>query len=333
MCENTKRTELPAWQARTRMTGGREEASRPMRTLKTSEAAALLNVSANTLRAWEERFGYPRPQRSPGRHRLYLYAEIDALRGALQEGLSASSAVSVLRDSVSTDVLALVTALTSFKRARADAVMAASLEIGSLEHAVDRILLEALRALLRRKGASTACAAFALGWATDWLRRTQRLLAVPEQHGAVLVGDATDGARVDLDAALIRALELFCARAAIDMLTLPVQALGALHEATTALGPEIVVVAGSAPDEDVARWVYAVRSAAPVRHIAYFARARTYPTASRAVSLSDTPSEAQRELAALLAEGAQVSDQANGRGPGAEARRRGRPAPDPPPVR
>jgi putative nucleotidyltransferase with HDIG domain len=34
-----------------------------MRTLKTSEAATLLNVSPNTLRAWERRFGYPKPQR------------------------------------------------------------------------------------------------------------------------------------------------------------------------------------------------------------------------------------------------------------------------------
>ncbi|MBV9000834.1 MAG: MerR family DNA-binding transcriptional regulator, partial [Solirubrobacterales bacterium] len=35
-----------------------------MRYLKTSEAAALLNVSPNTLRAWERRFGFPKPQRS-----------------------------------------------------------------------------------------------------------------------------------------------------------------------------------------------------------------------------------------------------------------------------
>ena len=221
-----------------------------MRTLKTSEAAALLNVSANTLRAWEERFGYPRPQRSPGRHRLYAYAEIDALRGALQEGLSASSAVSVLRDSVSTDVLALVTALTSFKRTRADAVMEASLAIGSLEHAVDGILLEALQAVLRRKGATSASWAFALGWATDWLRRTQRLVAVPDQHGALIIGDATDGP-TDGDSAQMRALELFCARAGIDTLSLPVRAIGALHEALAAIRPDVVVVAGSGPDEDL----------------------------------------------------------------------------------
>ena len=53
-----------------------------MRFLKTSEAAALLNVSPNTLRAWERRFGYPKPQRSPGRHRLYTHGEIGRVRGA-----------------------------------------------------------------------------------------------------------------------------------------------------------------------------------------------------------------------------------------------------------
>jgi DNA-binding transcriptional MerR regulator len=306
-----------------------------MRTLKTSEAAALLNVSANTLRAWEERFGYPRPQRSPGRHRLYAYAEIDALRGALQEGLSASSAVSVLRDSVSTDVLALVTAMTSFKRTRADAVMEASLSIGSLEHAVDAILLEALRALLRRKGPTSACWAFALGWSTDWLRRTQRLVAVPDQRGAVIVGDATEGP-VDMDAARIRALELFCARGGIDTLTLPVRAVGALHEALAAIPAEVVVVAGSGPDDEVARWLYAVRAVTPVRGIAYFARSRSYPTPSRAVSLSEPPSEAQQELQAMVQERSldeELSDLANGGGPAAGARRSDRQAPDPAPDR
>ena len=65
-----------------------------MRYLKTSEAAALLNVSPNTLRAWERRFGFPKPQRSPGKHRLFTHGEVAALRDALQEGLSISSAVS-----------------------------------------------------------------------------------------------------------------------------------------------------------------------------------------------------------------------------------------------
>jgi len=68
-----------------------------MRYLKTSEAAALLNVSPNTLRAWERRFGFPKPQRSPGRHRLFTHGEIVALRGPLQERLSISSAISHAR--------------------------------------------------------------------------------------------------------------------------------------------------------------------------------------------------------------------------------------------
>ena len=72
-----------------------------VRTLKTSEAAALLNVSPNTLRAWERRFGYPQPQRSPGKHRLYTHGEVAALRDALQEGLSISSAVSRAREALS----------------------------------------------------------------------------------------------------------------------------------------------------------------------------------------------------------------------------------------
>ena len=50
-----------------------------VRTLKTSEAAAVLNVSPNTLRAWERRFGYPKPQRTAGKHRLYTHGEIAAL--------------------------------------------------------------------------------------------------------------------------------------------------------------------------------------------------------------------------------------------------------------
>ena len=71
-----------------------------VRTLKTSEAAAVLNVSPNTLRAWERRFGYPKPQRTAGKHRLYTHGEVAALRDALQEGLSISSAISRARESL-----------------------------------------------------------------------------------------------------------------------------------------------------------------------------------------------------------------------------------------
>ena len=74
-----------------------------MRTLKTSEAAELLHVSPNTLRAWEQRFVYPKPQLPPGDHRLYPHGEVLALRDALQQGLSIASAVSRAREALSTD--------------------------------------------------------------------------------------------------------------------------------------------------------------------------------------------------------------------------------------
>ena len=82
-----------------------------MRTLKTSEAASMLNVSANTLRAWERRFGYPMPQRTAGKHRVYVHGEVAALRDALRDGLSISSAVSRARESLRSDTHILVGAL------------------------------------------------------------------------------------------------------------------------------------------------------------------------------------------------------------------------------
>src|ERR1700731_1527543 len=103
-----------------------------VRTLKTSEAAAVLNVSPTTLRAWERRFGYPKPQRSPGKHRLYTHGEIAALRDALQEGLSISSAISRARESVAADANSLVGALVSYERERADAAIEAALGLGGL---------------------------------------------------------------------------------------------------------------------------------------------------------------------------------------------------------
>jgi DNA-binding transcriptional MerR regulator len=104
-----------------------------LRTLKTSEAAAVLNVSPNTLRAWERRFGYPKPQRSPGKHRLYTHGEIAALRDALQEGLSISSAISRARESVAADTHVLVGALAAYELERADAAMEGALALRSVE--------------------------------------------------------------------------------------------------------------------------------------------------------------------------------------------------------
>lgn len=267
----------------------------PMRTLKTSEAAAVLKISPNTLRAWEERFGYPRPQRSPGRHRLYSFAEIDALREALHGGLSASSAVSAAKESVTTDVLALVNALCLFKRSRADAVMEASLGICSLERTVQGLLLEALEAVLSRKGSDAAAWEFALGWATDWLRRAQRLVGSQEMHGVVIIAETTEEPS-NLITPYSRALELFCARGGLKVLAFPVRAVAALQEAIDTIRPDALIIAGSGRSEAVGRWVYAARSAVPHCTVAYYLRRATPESGSALLWLANDPSQAQRQL-------------------------------------
>ena len=272
-----------------------------MRTLKTSEAAALLNVTANTLRAWERRFGYPKPQRSRGNHRLYTYAEVAALREALQEGLSISSAVSVAREALSTDVHAAVRALGAFDGERADRALEASLGLRSMERTVEEVLLPALREIHRREGVDSAHWAFAGGWGADWLRRARRLSPPPERGLSLLVVDAC-GSDLDASAAPVRALELCCSRAGARVLTLPVEAPAGLGEVVKAVAPDAVVIAGSrAGDEVLARWAYRVRSATGRLPLALFHRdVHAVGPESRARVLPPAPSAAQEELFTIV---------------------------------
>jgi MerR family transcriptional regulator, light-induced transcriptional regulator len=272
-----------------------------VRTLKTSEAAALLNVSPNTLRAWERRFGYPRPQRSAGRHRLYTHGEIVALRDALQQGLSISSAVSRAREALSTDTHALVGALTAFELDRADSAMEAALALRSVECSVEEVLLPSLSELGLRFGTDSAAWAFAARWADGWLRRAQRLAPPPVRRLGVLIGDAT-GAELDPDALALRALELFCARSGARVMALPVAAVSCLGEVVESLQPDAVVIAGTrVSDDDVALWAYRVRAAAGALPMALFRRAhqgKVRATGSRV--LAEAPFAAHRQLLVLV---------------------------------
>jgi MerR family transcriptional regulator, light-induced transcriptional regulator len=242
----------------------------PMRTLKTSEAAALLHVSANTLRMWEQRFGYPTPRRSPGKHRLYAYAEVIALREALEEGLSVSSAVSVAREAFGADAHALVAALSFFRPYRADQAMEGSLALRSVERTLEEVLLPALGAIHRRKGLASAAWAYSVAWSTDWLMRARRLAPVGSRRAALLFGDACDP---PLDPAVPYrlALELCCARSSIDVLSVPVRASRGISEAVGAIDPDAVVLTGAqATNDEVARWAYQVRgSAGPLPFFLY----------------------------------------------------------------
>lgn len=277
-----------------------------MRYLKTSEAAALLNVSPNTLRAWERRFGFPKPQRSRGKHRLFTYGEVAALRDALQEGLSISSAVSRAREGLTGDSSSLMAALMSFERQRADAAIEAALALRTVERSVEEVLLPTLEDIARRHGYESAAWAFAAQWAADWLRRAQRLAPPPMRPHTIVIGDAARD-ELDPDSPYIAALELFCVRAGFHVLTLSARGVAGVGEAVTLHRPNLIVIAGRhLPDDAVARWAYAVRLANGTLPVAVYRRGNgrsRLRTGSGAI-LPTGPLAAQRRLLELLDEGA-----------------------------
>src|SRR5690349_5838848 len=68
-------------------------------------------IAADTLRAWERRYGLPMPQRSAGGHRLYSQRDIETIKWLMQrqsEGLSISRAVDLWNEQIGsgTDPLA-----------------------------------------------------------------------------------------------------------------------------------------------------------------------------------------------------------------------------------
>ena len=68
-----------------------------MRRLQLDEAAAVLCVSPDTLRAWDQRFGYPRSVFGGAGQPRYSYEVVIALRDSLEAGLSIASAINKAR--------------------------------------------------------------------------------------------------------------------------------------------------------------------------------------------------------------------------------------------
>jgi DNA-binding transcriptional MerR regulator len=59
------------------------------------------NIKADVLRAWERRYGLPKPQRTAGGHRLYSQRDIEMIKWLVlrqREGLSISRAVELWRE-------------------------------------------------------------------------------------------------------------------------------------------------------------------------------------------------------------------------------------------
>jgi hypothetical protein len=145
----------------------------------------------------------------------------------LQEGLSISSAVSRAREGLAADSNSLVGALVSYERERADAAIEAALALRSVERSVADVLLPTLDEIARRYSVESAAWAFAAHWGADWLRRAQRLAPPPVRPVSIVVGDASRD-ELDPDAPHIRALELFCVRAGVRVLSLSARGVAEL---------------------------------------------------------------------------------------------------------
>src|SRR5512142_1671050 len=64
-------------------------------------------IAADTLRAWERRYGLPLPERSAGGHRLYSQRDIETIKWLMKrqtEGLSISRAVDLWNEQIASGV-------------------------------------------------------------------------------------------------------------------------------------------------------------------------------------------------------------------------------------
>jgi hypothetical protein len=227
---------------------------------------------------------------------------VAALRDALQEGLSISSAVSRAREGLAADSNSLVGALVSYERERADSAIEAALALRSVERSVEEVLLPTLDEINRRYTAESAAWAFAAHWGADWLRRAQRLAPPPVRPVSIVVGDASRD-ELDPDAPYIRALELFCVRAGINVLSLSARGVAGIGDAIAVHRPNLVVIAGGhLADDAVARWAYAVRLAAGAMPVAVYRRGdqrvRMRTTGTSVLPLG--AAEAQRRVLELV---------------------------------
>ena len=232
-----------------------------MSTVRTNAAAAMLGVSPNTLRSWERRFGFPRPRRTPGGHRQFDLAEIEALREAFEQTHNISSAVSIARERGEgpASPVRLRSAFSRFDEPRCDRVLEESLAVRSVERTVEEVLLPTVSSLGGSEAETGPEYGFAWRYATGWLAAIQRAAPPAHRDPGILIFDASEAG--DLDALYVQALELCLRRAGLRTLALAV-ALSPerLARALRALDPAAVVLGGRRASMDaLARVVFAAR--------------------------------------------------------------------------
>jgi DNA-binding transcriptional MerR regulator len=269
--------------------------------IRTNAAAELLGVSPNTLRSWERRFGYPSPRRTAGGHRQYELGELEALRRALLETHNISSAIQVARQRGEGlgSAPRMVEAFDRFDEGLADRLMEESLSLRSIERTVEELLLPGLELAENRDGREaefeTACR-----WATGWLHSARRVTAPATRSEGVLLFDSSPS--LGMEGIHVQALELALRRAGFRVLLLSVAlAQERMTRAMRALDATALVLAGSGATLDVlGRLVYAVRQTGSSAPLFEYRGSMPVSGTHNIPSLGGAPSEAVRNLKALV---------------------------------
>jgi DNA-binding transcriptional MerR regulator len=272
-----------------------------MSVIRTNAAAAILDVSPNTLRSWERRFGYPKPRRTQGGHRQYEMAEIEALREAFAETHNVSSAISLARERGEGPSTAarLEAAFSRFEEDKADRLLEESLALRSVERTVEELLLPALEALDTGEPATPEYQ-FAWRYSTGWLAAALRVAPPASRPEGILIFDAAGA--FDVDALHVQGLELALRRAGLRTLALPVALdTGRLGRALRALDPVAVVLTGRRAELDAfGRLVYSARAGDRQVEVFDYRGALPDTGASTVRRLGDGPVAARETLLAAL---------------------------------
>lgn len=219
-------------------------------------------VPADTFRAWERRYGLPRPQRGEGGQRLYSdrdIATIRWLRDRTNEGLTISQAVALLESEVEAPIGTdqprsfealqhdLLHALLRFDAVNADNVLSEAFALYSLDAVCVNVMQAVLVAVGEMWHVGTATVAQE-HFTSQFLRR--KLLAllniydVPEGR-ATVVAACAPGEQHDLGLLL---LALFLVRRHYKVVFLgadvPVEAL---EQTVAQVHPEIVCISAATP--------------------------------------------------------------------------------------
>jgi DNA-binding transcriptional MerR regulator/methylmalonyl-CoA mutase cobalamin-binding subunit len=124
-----------------------------------AEVEERTGLSSALLRQWERRYGFPRPERSPGGHRLYSKTDLEALRHIKQwiaEGVTPSQAIKRYLESLtqegprSPETLSkeLEEALLQADTEAAERILSEAYRL----HPVETVVMEVISPCLRRIG-------------------------------------------------------------------------------------------------------------------------------------------------------------------------------------